>query len=59
MLLRMYVEDKLIDEIFIMSLKDVTTAEADLLDKHDDLLETIPTDPVFYVEGVPSKLNMY
>ena len=57
MVLRMYIDEVLIDEIPITTTANLASKEEALIENNLELIESYNTDPVFYVEGIPSKMN--
>jgi hypothetical protein len=55
----MHIGDRLIEAVHIDSTKDIATIREELLDKYFELIESSGQDPVFYIEGVPSKANYF
>ncbi len=57
--LNMYINDRLIDSIQINSelITKIRIFQAQLEDKHSEILDLYNEDPVYFIEGYPSRIN--
>ena len=58
MVLRMYIDEVAVDEKLIASTENIALLQQEMIEENIDLIDNYDKEPVFYIEGVPSKANL-
>lgn len=57
--LRMYINNELIDsvEIHASSIGMINIIQDELEEKHSDIIDISRSEPTFFIDGIPSRMN--